>query len=70
MDIREQLFSKPLPSNRTAYKKAIKAAEEIAGMFCMSDKMLLTISYILNRCRKLHHWRYRKFYTLFRVYIW
>ena len=30
----------------TAYKKAIKAAEEIAGLFCVSDKMLLTISYI------------------------
>ena len=34
MDIREQLFSKPLPSNRTAYKKAIKAAKEICQTKC------------------------------------
>lgn len=53
MDIREQLFSKPLPSNRTAYKKAIKAAKEIAGMFCMSDKMLLTISYIFEQMQEV-----------------
>lgn len=33
----------------TAYKKAIQAAEKIAGLFCVSDKMLLTISYILTK---------------------
>lgn len=37
----------------TAYKKAIKAAEEIAGMFCMSDKMLLTISYIFEQMQEV-----------------
>lgn len=37
----------------TAYKKAIKAAEEIAGMFCMSDKVLLTISYIFEQMQEV-----------------
>ena len=37
----------------TAYKKAIKAAEEIAGLFCISDKMLLTISYIFERMKEV-----------------
>ena len=37
----------------TAYKKAIKAAEEIAGLFCVSDKMLLTISYIFEQMREV-----------------
>lgn len=37
----------------TAYKKAIKAAEKIAGLFCVSDKMLLTISYIFERMKEV-----------------
>lgn len=37
----------------TAYKKAIKAAEEIAGLFCISDKMLLTISYIFEQMKEV-----------------
>ena len=37
----------------TAYKKAIKAAEEIAGLFCVSDKMLLTISYIFEQMKEV-----------------
>lgn len=38
---------------KTAYKKAIKAAEEIAGLFCISDKMLLTISYIFEQMKEV-----------------
>lgn len=38
---------------KTAYKKAIKAAEEIVGMFCMSDKMILTISYIFEQMQEV-----------------
>lgn len=38
---------------KTAYKKAIKAAKEIAGMFCMSDKMILTISYIFEQMEEV-----------------
>ncbi|SDW61411.1 Uncharacterized phage-associated protein [Kandleria vitulina] len=38
---------------KTAYKKAIKAAEQIKGMFCMSDKMLLTISYIFEQMQEV-----------------
>lgn len=37
----------------TAYKKAIKAAEEIANLFCVSDKMLLTISYIFEQMKEV-----------------
>ncbi len=37
----------------TAYKKAIKYAEEIAGLFCVSDKMLLTISYIFEQMKEV-----------------
>lgn len=37
----------------TAYKKAIKAAEEIASLFCVSDKMLLTISYIFEQMKEV-----------------
>lgn len=37
----------------TAYKKAIKVAEEIAGLFCVSDKMLLTISYIFEQMKEV-----------------
>ena len=37
----------------TAYKKAIKAAEEIAGLFCASDKVLLTISYIFEQMKEV-----------------
>lgn len=37
----------------TAYKKAIKAAEEIAGLFGVSDKMLLTISYIFEQMKEV-----------------
>lgn len=37
----------------TAYKKAIKAAEEIAGLFCVSDKMLLAISYIFEQMKEV-----------------
>lgn len=37
----------------TAYKKAIKAAENIAGLFCVSDKMLLTISYIFEQMKEV-----------------
>lgn len=39
----------------TAYKKAIKAAEEIAGLFCVSDKMLLTISCIFEQMKEVTH---------------
>jgi uncharacterized phage-associated protein len=38
---------------QTAYKKAIKAAEQIKEMFCMSDKMLLTISYIFEQMQEV-----------------
>lgn len=37
----------------TAYKKAIKSAEKIANLFCVSDKMLLTISYIFEQMREV-----------------
>ena len=37
----------------TAYKKAMKAAGEIAGLFCVSDKMLLTISYIFEQMKEI-----------------
>lgn len=37
----------------TAYKKAIKAAKEVAGLFCISDKMLLTISYIFEQMKEV-----------------
>lgn len=37
----------------TAYKKAIKAAKEIARLFCVSDKMLLTISYIFEQMKEV-----------------
>ena len=37
----------------TAYKKAIRAAEKIAGLFCISDKMLLTLSYIFEQMKEI-----------------
>lgn len=37
----------------TAYKKAIRAAEKIVGIFCVSDEMLLTISYIFERMQEI-----------------
>lgn len=37
----------------TAYKKAIRAAEKTAGLFCVSDKMLLTISYIFDQMQEI-----------------
>jgi uncharacterized phage-associated protein len=37
----------------TAYKKAINAAEEIERLFCVSEKMLLTISYIFKRMEEV-----------------
>lgn len=37
----------------TAYKKAIKAAEEITNLFCVSDKMLLTLSYIFEQMKEV-----------------
>lgn len=37
----------------TAYKKAIQAAEKIAGIFCISDKMLLSISYIFDQMQEI-----------------
>ena len=37
----------------TAYKKGIKAAEEITRLFCVSDKMLLTISYIFEQMKEV-----------------
>lgn len=37
----------------TAYKKAIKAAQEIAGLLCISDKMLSTISYIFEQMKEV-----------------
>lgn len=37
----------------TAYKKAIQAAEKMAGLFCVSEKMLLTISYIFEQMQEI-----------------
>lgn len=37
----------------TAYKKAKQAAEKIAGLFCVSDKMLLSISYIFDQMQEI-----------------
>lgn len=37
----------------TAYKKAMKAAKEISSLFCVSDKMLLTISYIFEQMKEV-----------------
>lgn len=37
----------------TVYKKAIRAAKKIAGLFCVSDKMLLTISYIFEQMQEI-----------------
>lgn len=37
----------------TAYKKAIKAAEEIAGMFCLSNNLILTLSYIFEQMQEV-----------------
>lgn len=36
-----------------AYKKAIQAADKIAGLFCVSDKMLLTLSYIFDQMQEI-----------------
>ncbi|MDD2980891.1 MAG: DUF4065 domain-containing protein [Hespellia sp.] len=38
---------------KTAHKKAIQAAEKIAGLFCVSDKMLLSISYIFDQMQEI-----------------
>lgn len=37
----------------TAYRKAMQAAEKIAGLFCISDKMLLTLSYIFDQMKEI-----------------
>lgn len=37
----------------TAYKKAIHAAKKILGLFSVSDKMLLTISYIFEQMQEI-----------------
>ena len=37
----------------TAYNKAMKAAEKTAGLFCVSDRMLLTISYVFEQMREI-----------------
>ena len=37
----------------TAYKKAIRAAEKIVEIFCVSDEMLLTISYIFEQMQEI-----------------
>ena len=37
----------------TAYKKAIQATEKISGLFCVSDKMLLSISYIFDQMQEI-----------------
>lgn len=37
----------------TAYNKAMKTAEKTAGLFCVSDKMLLTISYVFEQMREI-----------------
>lgn len=37
----------------TAYRKAIQAADKIVGLFCISDKMLLTISYIFDQMQEI-----------------
>lgn len=49
----------------TAYKKAIKAAEEIAGLFCASDKVLLTISYIFEQMKEVTPLALQKILYLF-----
>lgn len=36
-----------------SYKKSLQAAEKIAGLFCLSDKMLLTISYIFEQMQEV-----------------
>jgi uncharacterized phage-associated protein len=36
-----------------AYKKSINAAEEIADMFCLSDRMISTISYIFEQMQEV-----------------
>ena len=36
-----------------AYKKSINAAEEIANMFCLSDRMILAISYIFEQMQEV-----------------
>lgn len=38
---------------KTAYNKAMKIATEIAGLFCISEKMLLTISYIFEQMKEV-----------------
>lgn len=37
----------------TAYRKALNAAEEVAPIFALSEKMLLTISYIFKRAEEV-----------------
>lgn len=45
----EQLKKNKEKIKETAYEKAIKAAEEVAGLFHISAKMLSTISYIFEK---------------------
>lgn len=37
----------------TAYKKALRAAKELDGLFCVSEKMLSTISYVFDRAHEV-----------------
>ena len=37
----------------TAYKKAMNATKKITKLFCITDKMLLTISYIFNQMQEI-----------------
>lgn len=37
----------------TAYKKSIEATKRIKELFCISDKMLITISYIFNQIQEI-----------------
>jgi len=37
----------------TAYKKALKAAEELDSLMCVSEKMLATISYVFERMHEV-----------------
>lgn len=51
---RPQFMIEKLQENKeiigeTAYKKAMKAAQELVSLFKVSDKLLLTISYIFER---------------------
>ena len=63
-DIMEKALKSPrymiekLEENRekigeTAYKKALSAAKALAGLFCVSEKMLSTISYLFDRAHEV-----------------